>query len=96
MYQEDQHLLAILIISWMMILLWINLRRKIRPKKVSIFLLIFDIIVFNIPFCIAKSFITKLFDDLEAKKDGVTPKVNEVTPAASSKKRKACHHSDES
>jgi hypothetical protein len=33
---------------------------------------------------------------LKQKKNGVTPKVNEVTPAESSKKRKACHHSDES
>ena len=60
------------------------------------FELIVDIIVGNIPFCIANPTFTKLFNELEKKVKEDTPKVNEVTPATKGKKRKATHHSDES
>jgi predicted RND superfamily exporter protein len=60
------------------------------------FELIVDIIVGNIPFCIANPTFTKLFKELEEKVKKDTSKVNEVTPAASRKKRKESHHSDES
>ena len=43
----------------------------------------------NILFCIANSIFARLFNELEGK-------VNEITPGASSKKRKRIHYSDES
>jgi len=63
-------------------------KNKLRESK-HVLNLMLILLFCNILFCIANSTFARLFNELEGK-------VNEITPAASSKKRKRVHYSDES